>query len=143
MAGTAIVTGSDSGIGKATAIALARDGYDVDVTWNTGRRGASIESVRGVGSQSKPIGSAPGASRREGKWRTFVFRAPDTLGGSVLLRSRRRSRRLRFGRRLGLAPDGAATEQSVSEYIYGYRTNTVEPLGPRNPWGSPPRQLPP
>jgi hypothetical protein len=65
-----------------------------------------------------------------------VFRAPDTLGGSVLLRSRRRSRRLRFGRRLGL-PDGAATEQSVSEYIYGYRTNAVEPLGPRNPTTNP------
>ena len=32
---TAIVTGSDSGIGKATAVALARAGMDVGITWNT------------------------------------------------------------------------------------------------------------
>jgi NAD(P)-dependent dehydrogenase (short-subunit alcohol dehydrogenase family) len=29
----AIVTGSESGIGRATAVALARDGFDVGVTW--------------------------------------------------------------------------------------------------------------
>jgi NAD(P)-dependent dehydrogenase (short-subunit alcohol dehydrogenase family) len=36
----AIVTGSDSGIGKATAVALARDGYDVGITWHTDEDGA-------------------------------------------------------------------------------------------------------
>jgi NAD(P)-dependent dehydrogenase (short-subunit alcohol dehydrogenase family) len=36
----AIVTGSDSGIGKATAVALARDGYDVGVTWHADEAGA-------------------------------------------------------------------------------------------------------
>ena len=36
----AIVTGSDSGIGKATAVALADAGYDVGVTWNTDEAGA-------------------------------------------------------------------------------------------------------
>src|SRR5215217_3082794 len=30
---TAIVTGSESGIGRATAVALARAGCDVGVTW--------------------------------------------------------------------------------------------------------------
>ena len=37
---TAIVTGSDSGIGKATAVALAEAGYDVGITWHTDEAGA-------------------------------------------------------------------------------------------------------
>jgi NAD(P)-dependent dehydrogenase (short-subunit alcohol dehydrogenase family) len=40
MANKAIVTASDSGIGKATAVRLARDGFDVGVTWHTDREGA-------------------------------------------------------------------------------------------------------
>src|SRR6185436_7051368 len=36
----AIVTGSDSGIGKATAVALARDGFDVGITWHSDEEGA-------------------------------------------------------------------------------------------------------
>jgi NAD(P)-dependent dehydrogenase (short-subunit alcohol dehydrogenase family) len=36
----AIVTGSDSGIGRATAVALARRGFDVGVTWHTDAAGA-------------------------------------------------------------------------------------------------------
>jgi NAD(P)-dependent dehydrogenase (short-subunit alcohol dehydrogenase family) len=36
----AIVTGSDSGIGRATAVALARDGFDIGVTWHADEPGA-------------------------------------------------------------------------------------------------------
>jgi NAD(P)-dependent dehydrogenase (short-subunit alcohol dehydrogenase family) len=36
----AIVTGSDSGIGKASAVALAEAGYDLGVTWHEDREGA-------------------------------------------------------------------------------------------------------
>lgn len=44
----AIVTGSDSGIGRATAVALAEAGMDVGITWHTDREGAeeTAEEVR-------------------------------------------------------------------------------------------------
>jgi NAD(P)-dependent dehydrogenase (short-subunit alcohol dehydrogenase family) len=47
----AIITGSDSGIGKATAVRLARDGLDVGVTWHSDRDGAegTAEEVRELG----------------------------------------------------------------------------------------------
>ncbi|WP_188756874.1 SDR family oxidoreductase [Microbacterium album] len=37
---TAIVTASDSGMGRATAVALARAGMDIGVTWHTDEEGA-------------------------------------------------------------------------------------------------------
>jgi len=37
----AIVTGSDSGIGRAAALALARDGFDIGVSWHTDEAGAT------------------------------------------------------------------------------------------------------
>src|SRR5204863_6371101 len=43
----AIVTGSDSGIGKATAVALAERGFDVGITWHEDEPGAR-ETAREV-----------------------------------------------------------------------------------------------
>jgi NAD(P)-dependent dehydrogenase (short-subunit alcohol dehydrogenase family) len=37
---TAIVTGSDSGIGRATAIELASNGMDIGITWHSDNAGA-------------------------------------------------------------------------------------------------------
>ncbi len=47
----AIVTASDSGIGKATAVALAEQGMDIGVTWYTDSDGAeaTAEEVRALG----------------------------------------------------------------------------------------------
>lgn len=47
----AIVTGSDSGIGKATAVTLAEAGFDVGVTWRSDEDGAqgTAEEVRAAG----------------------------------------------------------------------------------------------
>lgn len=50
----AIVTGSDSGIGKATAVALAAAGMDVGITWHTDREGAeaTADEVRSHGARA-------------------------------------------------------------------------------------------
>jgi NAD(P)-dependent dehydrogenase (short-subunit alcohol dehydrogenase family) len=49
--GAAIVTGSDSGIGRATAIALARRGFAVGITWHTDEAGAH-ETARMAGGET-------------------------------------------------------------------------------------------
>lgn len=47
----AIVTGSDSGIGRATAVALAEAGMDVGITWHSDEQGAekTADEVRSSG----------------------------------------------------------------------------------------------
>ncbi|TDB74972.1 SDR family oxidoreductase [Micromonospora sp. KC723] len=47
----AVVTGADSGIGKACAVALAEAGFDIGVTWHRDRDGArrTAEEVRAAG----------------------------------------------------------------------------------------------
>src|SRR5437660_7112839 len=47
----AIVTGADSGIGRATAVALAERGFDVGITWHTDEEGA-----HGTGSEVEERG---------------------------------------------------------------------------------------
>ena len=53
MARTAIVTGASSGIGKATAVALAEAGYDLGLTWRSDEEGfeGTLEEVRAAGGQ--------------------------------------------------------------------------------------------
>ncbi|MEI4470762.1 SDR family oxidoreductase [Frigidibacter sp. MR17.24] len=57
-AGPAIVTGADSGIGRDTALALARAGRDLVITYHTDREGAE-ETVR----RAREIGVAAQARR--------------------------------------------------------------------------------
>ncbi|MFJ3519735.1 SDR family oxidoreductase [Streptomyces sp. NPDC090131] len=48
---TAVITGSDSGIGRAVAVRFARAGIDVGITWHTDERGGhdTAEEVRADG----------------------------------------------------------------------------------------------
>jgi NAD(P)-dependent dehydrogenase (short-subunit alcohol dehydrogenase family) len=50
----AIVTGADSGIGRATAVLLAQRGFDVGITWHSDEAGAegTAEEVRATGAQA-------------------------------------------------------------------------------------------
>lgn len=54
---TAIVTGADRGIGKATAIALARSGYDVGFTWHDDEAGAAdtVQMIEGLGQRAVSV----------------------------------------------------------------------------------------
>src|SRR4051812_31037054 len=76
----AIVTGSDSGIGKAIAVALARDGFDVGVTWHEDEEGAqsTAQEVRALGRTScvrrLDLAQLPGAA-------DVVDELVDQLGG--------------------------------------------------------------
>src|SRR4051812_49803854 len=51
----AIITGSDSGIGKATAVALARRGHDVGITYSRDEDGAkeTADEIRAVGRRAE------------------------------------------------------------------------------------------
>ena len=51
----AVITGSDSGIGKATAAALARDGFDIGVTWHEDEPNAqgTAAEVREIGRRAE------------------------------------------------------------------------------------------
>jgi NAD(P)-dependent dehydrogenase (short-subunit alcohol dehydrogenase family) len=51
----AVVTGSDSGIGRATAAVLAERGYDLGITWHEDEEGAeaSAREVRGAGRRAE------------------------------------------------------------------------------------------
>ena len=84
MEGIAVVTGSDSGIGKATAVALASAGYDLGITWHEDEGGAkgTAEEVRALGRRAEvrrlDLGELPGAE-------AVIDELADALGGIDVL----------------------------------------------------------
>src|SRR4051794_11924014 len=80
----AIVTGSDSGIGRATAVALAHAGHDIGVTWRSDDAGAqtTADLVRDAGRRAEvaqlELGDAAGAAG-------VIDALADALGGLDVL----------------------------------------------------------
>ena len=60
------MTAGDSGIGKATAVALAKAGMDVAVTWHSDDQGAeeTAEEIRSHGGEPSWRDSTPVTSNR-------------------------------------------------------------------------------
>ena len=92
----AIVTGSDSGIGKATAVALAATGHDVGITWYEDQDGAQATAaeVREAGRRAEvrrlDLADLPAAA-------AVVDELADALGGvDVLVNNSATSRKAPF-----------------------------------------------
>jgi NAD(P)-dependent dehydrogenase (short-subunit alcohol dehydrogenase family) len=80
----AIVTGSDSGIGRAVAVALAHRGHGIGITWHRDREGAeaTADKIRAAGQAAEvrrlDLTRLPGAER-------VVDELADALGGVDVL----------------------------------------------------------
>jgi NAD(P)-dependent dehydrogenase (short-subunit alcohol dehydrogenase family) len=81
---TAIVTGSESGIGRATAVALARRGLDIGVTWHADEARA-WETVREVEAAGRRAHVAHLDAAQPAAAAAVVDQLADALGGVDVL----------------------------------------------------------
>ena len=81
----ALVTGADSGIGRAVALAFAREGADVVLSYLPEEEDDARESARWVEEAGRRAVLAPGDVSDEAHCTALVRRAVDELGGLDLL----------------------------------------------------------
>jgi NAD(P)-dependent dehydrogenase (short-subunit alcohol dehydrogenase family) len=80
----ALITGADSGIGRAVAIAFAREGADVLVSYHSEGEDAA-DTVRLVEAEGRRAIAVAGDLQDEGHCRRLVEQARDALGGIDIL----------------------------------------------------------
>ena len=81
----ALITGGDSGIGRAVALAFAREGADVLISYLDSEEPDAQETVRLVGEAGRRAITVPGDIRDESHCRHIVQTAVEELGGIDIL----------------------------------------------------------
>ena len=81
----AVVTGGDSGIGRAVALAFAREGADVVIAYLEGEDEDGRETARLVEDAGRRVVLVPGDLTQEDACRHLVDRAVEELGGIDIL----------------------------------------------------------
>jgi len=81
----ALITGGDSGIGRAAAIAFAREGADVAINYLPAEESDAQEVVRLVRAEGRRAVALPGDIRSEAFCRQLVASAAQALGGLDIL----------------------------------------------------------
>lgn len=81
----ALITGADSGIGRAAAIAYAREGADVAIGYLPSEESDAREVIALIEAEGRKAVALPGDIRDEGFCRELVAQAVEALGGLDIL----------------------------------------------------------
>lgn len=81
----ALVTGGDSGIGRAVAIAFAREGADVAISYLPAEQADAQEVIDLIGAEGRTAVDLPGDITNEQWCRDLVAQAVEKLGGLDIL----------------------------------------------------------
>lgn len=81
----AVITGGDSGIGRAVALAFAREGADVVISYLPDEEQDAAETARVVEEADKRCVKAPGDISEEAACQALIQKAADELGGIDIL----------------------------------------------------------
>jgi NAD(P)-dependent dehydrogenase (short-subunit alcohol dehydrogenase family) len=81
----ALITGADSGIGRAAAIAYAREGADVAISYLPAETSDAAEVIKLIEDEGRKAVDLPGDVTDESWCRTLVEKAVNQLGGLDLL----------------------------------------------------------
>ena len=111
----AIVTGGDSGIGRAVALAFAREGADVAISYLEAEQRDADETARVVREAGRTAFQLPGDLSDSGYCRTLVERSAQELGGVDILVNNAAYQ---------MARDGLA-DISEDELEHTFRTNIL------------------
>jgi NAD(P)-dependent dehydrogenase (short-subunit alcohol dehydrogenase family) len=81
----ALITGGDSGMGRAAAIAFAREGADVAINYHPAEQADADEVVDLIRAAGRKALAIPGDLRREGFCKALIARTLKGLGGLDIL----------------------------------------------------------